>query len=537
MLDQIDLRLAALRPDQLHALVARANPKGRADLAQRLERIRTARDVEGRRLIDRADPAGWVQRTLGAFLWSKQIEILEAMRDHQRVAVPACHGPGKSWTAARGIAHFISTSAPGEAMALTTAPTGPQVTAILWKEIGLAHSAGRLPGRVNKSQWYMPLPEGGEVLAGFGRKPADHNTAGFQGIHAPRLLVALDEADGILPHFWEAVESMITGEDSHVVAFGNPDDPSSYFSKILDPTKPESDGWHVIRISAFDLPCYTGEYVPPEVETVLTTKEWVEDKRRRWGEGNPLWSSKVLAIHPKNVTDAVVPWSRITIAKSNAEAILDDNDDHVLGVDVGGGGDDTVVCERTGWRAGGMWVESTPEPEDVSALVIRCIVETGASKVQVDSGGIGWGVCGLLREARARGEHAAEIVPVNAGSSATHEAKPGEPSLANMRSQLWWWAREHVADWDLSGVDDDTIAELVAVRWSVKSGRIVVEPKDDLRKRLGHSPDRADALLLCFVDLGPGTVAVVTAEDVMAVVSPIPARLVAAPLGYGVGVT
>lgn len=36
-----------------------------------------------------------------------------------------------------------------------------------------------------------------------------------------------------------------------------------------------------------------------------------------------------------------------------------------------------------------------------------------------------------------------------------------------------------------------------------------------LRKRLGRSPDSADALLLCLVDLGPGTVAVVTAEDVL----------------------
>ena len=43
-----------------------------------------------------ADPAGWVRDRLGEHLWSKQVEILESVRDNRRTAVHSCHGAGKS---------------------------------------------------------------------------------------------------------------------------------------------------------------------------------------------------------------------------------------------------------------------------------------------------------------------------------------------------------------------------------------------------------------------------------------------------------
>lgn len=41
--------------------------------------------------------------------------------------------------------------------------------------------------------------------------------------------------------------------------------------------------------------------------------------------------------------------------------------------------------------------------------------------------------------------------------------------------------------------------ELTAARWTVDSqGRLALEPKDDLRNRIGRSPDRADAVAMAF---------------------------------------
>src|SRR5437762_632632 len=81
-----------------------------------------------------ADPVQFVTGNLGEFLWSKQREICEAMRDHRRVAVKSCHDVGKSWLAARITAWWLASRETGDAFVVTSAPTFPQVRNILWRE-------------------------------------------------------------------------------------------------------------------------------------------------------------------------------------------------------------------------------------------------------------------------------------------------------------------------------------------------------------------------------------------------------------------
>lgn len=114
------------------------------------------------------DPVGFCNQVLSDHLWGRQAEIATAVRDHRRVAVPSCHGAGKSFLAARLAAWWIACRPPGEAFVVTSAPTFAQVRAILWREIGRAHRAGKLPGKVTLTEWRM-----GQELVGFGRKPAD----------------------------------------------------------------------------------------------------------------------------------------------------------------------------------------------------------------------------------------------------------------------------------------------------------------------------------------------------------------------------
>ena len=95
------------------------------------------------------DPITFITDHLGEHLWSKQVEIVESVRDNRHTAVRSCHGIGKSFTGARVVSWWIESHAPGEAFAVTTAPTNAQVRAILWREIRQAHRKGRLSGRVN----------------------------------------------------------------------------------------------------------------------------------------------------------------------------------------------------------------------------------------------------------------------------------------------------------------------------------------------------------------------------------------------------
>src|SRR5690606_15213805 len=96
------------------------------------------------------DPVLWAKERVGVHLWSKQREMLEAVRDNRRVAVHSCHNVGKTFTAALCTAWWLDTHPPGTAFVVTTAPTGPQVKALLWRR-----SEERRVGKDSWSQWWI----------------------------------------------------------------------------------------------------------------------------------------------------------------------------------------------------------------------------------------------------------------------------------------------------------------------------------------------------------------------------------------------
>jgi hypothetical protein len=431
-----------------------------------------------------------VERRLKQTVWSKQAEILQAVRDHRRTAVRSGHGVGKSWTAALVACWWLDTHPPGEAFVVSTAPTFSQVRAILWRYIRKHHRAAALPGRVNQTEWLID-----EELVGYGRKPADHDESGFQGIHARWVLVVIDEACGVPEQLWIAADALATGPDCRILAIGNPDNPASQFKRVCTP----GSSWHQIRISAFDSPNLTGEPIPPAMATALVGREWVEEKRRDWGEDNPLYRSKVEGEFTEDSEWQVVRSSDVAacrIGQDEPPAAAD-----LLPVELGGG-DETVIRERRGRRAGREWRAHTDRPEKIAPLIKMAIRETGATRVKVDSIGVGFGVIGELRNDRElRG---VQIVGVNVAEKAS---KPDK--YANLRAELWWEVGRLLSErrgWDLSGMAnaDTTVAQLLEPQWDVDpQGRIRVEKKEEIIKRLGRSPDNADALLLAFHGGGP----------------------------------
>ena len=477
---------------EIDALIRSGNLKALRSLESDLQAAVDRREAGDRQRRWQHDPAAWVRERLDGFAWSKQREILASVRDHRRTAVRSGHGVGKSWTAALVACHWLDTHPPGSAFVVSTAPTFPQVRAILWRYIRRLHAAAGLPGRVNQTEWFID-----DELVGFGRKPADHDESAFQGIHERFVLVLIDEACGVPEQLWVAADALTTNTDCRMLAIGNPDNPAAYFRKVCTP----GSGWHTIGISAFDSPNLTGEQVPEKVALSLVSREWVQEKRREWGEDNPLYRSKVLGEFSADHPNQVVRQSDVAVCRTAAETPPDVKDLRPveLGVDVGGGGDETVVRERRGPVAGREWRARTDRPEDIAPLVLQAIRETGATRVKVDSIGIGFGVIGELRNMTGRGLHEAAIIAVNVAE------KPSEPDkYVNLRAQLWWEVGRGLCErrgWDLSGMDnaDATVAQLLEPRWSIDAqGRIKVEPKEDVIKRLGRSPDNADALLLAF---------------------------------------
>ena len=447
------------------------------------------------------DPAGWAAAH-GSPMWSKQVEIAESVRDHRRTAAKAAHGPGKSWTAARLAAWWIDVHPAGEAIVVTTAPTWPQVKNILWRELRRAHTDAELPGNITLDcNW--TLDDG--TLVAFGRKPADHDDDGFQGIHARFVLVIIDEGSGIPAQLVRAAASLPTNEHGRILIIGNPTDPTSEFKAVCDgspddgATGMSAKGWNTITISAFDTPNFTGETVPPEVADVLVSKLWVDELLNDVGsEESPLYISKVLGMFPTDATDGVIAWSWVTGCQhvSAEPAHISHGAVRELGIDVAGsdGGDETVIYERVDNAVGRRWAVRSSDPETVLKVCEQAVVDVTPSAVKIDSIGIGWGIMGGLRRSFPR----LAVHGVNVGSAASDPAR-----FTNLRAEIWWEVgRELSRDggWDLTAVtDDSTLSELASPRWfENSSGRIQIESKAEIRKRLGRSTDNADALLLAF---------------------------------------
>jgi hypothetical protein len=159
------------------------------------------------------DPVGWVTSTLGEF-WSGQHRMAQSVVENRYSAFKASHDVSTSHTMSRLALWWIDVHPPGEAFVVTTAPTTPQVEAILWRYMGNAHRKAGLPGRITlDAKWYI----GNELIA-YGRKPADYDPAAFQGIHARYVLVIIDEAGGVPKSIFDAVDALATNIDARVVA-------------------------------------------------------------------------------------------------------------------------------------------------------------------------------------------------------------------------------------------------------------------------------------------------------------------------------
>lgn len=433
-----------------------------------------------------AEPVAWVRERLEEEIWSKQREIIESVRDHRRTAVHSCHESGKSWLAARIAAWWIETHKPGEAFVVTTAPTGAQVKAILWREIGRAHARADMDGRCNQTEWWMKMPAGNEEMVAYGRKPDEFDPAAFQGIHARYVLVIFDEAAGIPQSLWEAGDTLIANEGSAFLAIGNPDHAESEFAQVC---KPGSD-WNVIGIDAFQTPNFTDETISDELSEVLIGTTWVEEKRRAWGEENPLWLAKIRGEFPDKSTDGLIP---ISWVKNAQQRELDPSKPNRLGMDVGAGGDMNVIAHRRGPHVRVVLADQQPDTMKSCGNMIRMLGETKATEVRVDVIGIGKGVVDRGRE---------QGKPVE-GVNVSKPASDTEAYI-NLRAEGYWALRDRfqAGDIDIDVDDDDLAAQLCALRFKVTSaGKVQIESKDEMRRRGLSSPDRADAVMLAFVEI------------------------------------
>ena len=122
----------------------------------------------------------------------------------------------------------------------------------------------------------------------------------------------------------------------------------------------------------------------------------------------------------------------------------------------------------------------------------------GSSAVLIaDSIGCGSGLVSKAMEDKI------DIVPFNAASKTERTDATGLQKYLNCRAAAWMGFAELLNPESGHDIclppDDDLIAELTEPKWqSTSGGQIKIEDKEEIRKRLGRSPDKADALIMSF---------------------------------------
>lgn len=439
------------------------------------------------------DPVGWVEKH-GGFMWSKQREVAESIVANRYTAVHSCHGTGKSFDASALACWWLDVHPPGEAFVVTTAPTWPQVHAILWREMRKLHKKAGLPGRLTlDARWYMgdSSRKGGssdEELVAYGRKPSDYDQSAFQGIHARYVLVIIDEACGVPKLLYDAVDSLVTNDNSRVLAIGNPDDPSSQFQKACQP----GTNWNTIHISYDMTPAFTGEEVPEWLLELLISETWVEERKVSWGEQSPTYVSKVLGEFPDISDDTLLSPALLLRCQLNE---LKGNETGTFGADIARfGADETCVYRNRGGRIRLVYSkhkqDTTKTSEDLERL---CKDRNREVPMQVDADGLGAGVYDLMAK------NSMPVVEFRGGRKAYDSKR-----FKNRRAEVYWMFRVMCEDGEIDlpehGEDDDLIAQLGSIKWELDSkGLILIESKEDMKKRGLPSPDRADACVMSAI--------------------------------------
>jgi phage terminase large subunit len=509
----------------------RAAPRSFAD-AHRYAQRRTVARADVAPLVQyRHDPVRFAVEVLGleerAIRWSLHdayrdhawdgtpdplAAIAEALARGEHVGVESGTGVGKTFTAGWLSLWFLSC---WESRVFAVATREEQIELGVWQEItpllprwrlhfpDAVIGVMRIQMRPGRDDWaWHPLTAA--VRAG------EESATKAQGKHAEHMLFVVDEMPGVHSAVLNAITATLGADHNLLLGLGNPD-------HQLDPlhTWCERSSVTAIRVSSLDAPnVVTGESIMPGSTGRKLLAELLEDENGN--AESPRYLSRVRGISPAQATDALVhrEWIRAAMARGDAAvhdpklaAALDGLP--ALGVDVANseGGDFGAIA-----RGKGAWCYSLvafPCP-DANALGDQVAAEALRDNVRpvhigIDPIGVGAGAVNQLKRAflnsgemarQLNGAMRPQTRAARAPDGSSFEWVPESNRFKNLRSQMWWQLREDLRLQRIALPRDKALEqELLAVRWEPHNGTVVIDPKDNVKARLGRSPDRADAVV------------------------------------------
>jgi hypothetical protein len=442
----------------------------------------------------RDDPAAFVRDCIawrpGEGPTDYQVEILDQLVARRRAAVRGPHSLGKTAVAAWVILWFALTREGEDWKIPCTASAWRQLTHYLFPE--LRKWARRLRWeRLGRG----PFDDGRELLqlslklaTGEAFAVASDTPALIEGAHADHLLYVFDEAKSIPAATFDAAEGAFASGDCYALAISTPGEPQGRFYDI-HARKPGFADWWVRHVTLEE--CIAAGRVLPA---------WAEQRRLQWGEASAVYRNRVLGEFAASEESGLIALSWIEAANDRWLALEESGEwgEFVgCGCDIARSGQDrSVLALRWGDAIRELRRYARQNTMETTGRIAGVLEARGGVAI-VDVIGIGAGVVDRLREEGRR------VEAFNASEHADWRDASGELAFANKRSAAWWNLRELLDPAGGRGLalppDDLLTGDLTAPHWRVTSGgKVQVESKDEIRKRLGRSTDDGDAVVMAF---------------------------------------
>ncbi|MCL5435923.1 MAG: terminase family protein, partial [Patescibacteria group bacterium] len=156
----------------------------------------------------------------------------------------------------------------------------------------------------------------------------------------------------------------------------------------------------------------------------------------------------------------------------------------VLGVDVGEGGDESVIVKKTDTCQEVIFNQKLKDPMVLVALVVKAIIAHRATAVCIDKTGVGSGPYYRLDELKRQRKWLVDIAGITFGAKALKTEL-----YADRKAELYWAERTwilHGGKWLRNGA----WSESKTIKYKKDSDdKIVIQPKPELRKAGIRSPN------------------------------------------------
>ncbi len=450
------------------------------------------------------------------------IRILEALADHQDVGVESATGTGKTFLAACVTLWFLACH--HNAIVAQFAPTERQLLENMWKEI---------EDLFPKFKRYFPTAE---IITGKLRMlPADEESGkekwaatGFvagvgasedsatkaQGLHGEHMLIITEETPGIPRAIMVAIDNTRSADHNLQLALGNPDHRHDELHRFC-----EQEGVVQVRMSALDHPnIVSGEPIVPAAIGPKRLKKRIANL----GLGSRLYLSRIRGISPPEAKDALIKyeWCLASAERFRAGSKLIEEyslDVEARGVDVANSeaGDEAAIARGPGRRMTDVVSFPCPDANKLGELVGDEMDRDNIDPryVGVDPVGVGAGCVNELRRLGHKVRHlsggrkAVPGVDTDEWWSETNTDEEGKESpagarvveaerFADLRSQMHWRMREDLRKSTVDLVhDEELFSDLTTPTFKTVNGVIKVESKEDIKIRLGRSPNKGDAVI------------------------------------------